>query len=149
MEFKGTVLQSGKTATGIEVPAEIVDALGSGKRPRVRVTIAGYSYRSTVAPMRGRFMLPLSAENREGAGVAAGDEVVVELELDTEPREVEVPADLAEALNGDPQAREFFEGLSFSQKQWYVLPIADAKKAETRERRVAKALTMLREGRKR
>ena len=89
---------NGKTATGIEVSDEIVAGLGQGKRPPVRVTIGGYSYRTTVARMGGRFLISLSAENLAAAGVAAGDEVEVGLELDDAPREVEVPADLAAAL---------------------------------------------------
>ena len=95
------------------------------------------------------FLLGVSAENRAGAGVAAGDEIDVELELDTEPREVTVPPDLAGALESDAQASRFFDTLTHSQKQWYVLPIEEAKAPETRQRRVAKAIAMLREGRKR
>ena len=91
----------------------------------------------------------VSAENRAGAGVAAGDEVEVEIQLDTEPREITVPPDLAEALEADAQARQFFDGLSYSQKRWYVEPIDQAKKPETRERRVAKAVEMLKAGRRR
>jgi hypothetical protein len=149
MKFRATILLAGKTATGIEVPHAVVEGLGSGKKPPVRVTIGGHTYRTTVAARGERFLLPLSAENRERAGVAAGDEVDVEIELDTEPREVTVPPDLAAALADDAQAREFFEGLSYSQKQGYVLPIEQAKTAETRERRIAKAVGMLHEGRKR
>jgi uncharacterized protein YdeI (YjbR/CyaY-like superfamily) len=95
------------------------------------------------------FLLGVSAENRAGAGVAAGDEIDVELELDTEPREVTVPPDLAGALESDAQASRFFDTLTHSQKQWYVLPIEEAKAPGTRQRRVAKAIAMLREGRKR
>lgn len=95
------------------------------------------------------FMLPLSAENREAAGVAAGDEVDVDLELDTQPREVEVPPDFAETLAADPEAKRFFEGLSFSQQRWHVLSIEGAKAAETRQRRVDRSIAMLREGRAR
>ncbi|TMK21523.1 MAG: DUF1905 domain-containing protein, partial [Actinobacteria bacterium] len=91
MKFRGKVLLGGKTATGIEVPEKIVTGLGSSKRPAVRATINGFTYRSTVAPMGGKFMLPLSAANREGAGVEAGDTIQVNLELDTAPREVTVP----------------------------------------------------------
>ncbi|WP_459076907.1 DUF1905 domain-containing protein [Cohnella rhizosphaerae] len=108
MKFKATVELNGKTATGIEVPAEAVEALGSGKKPAVYATVAGYTYRSTVAAMGGRYMLPLSAEHRGAAGVAAGDEVEVSLMLDTDPREVKVPDDLAAALAGAPAARAFF-----------------------------------------
>jgi hypothetical protein len=147
MRFRATVKLGGKTATGVEVPEEVVEGLGSSKRPAVRVTMNGYTYRSTVARMGGVFMLPISADNRTGAGVSAGDEVDVELELDTEPREVTVPADLAEALATDPTAKQFFDGLSFSHKSWYVLRVEGAKKAETRQRRVAESVQMLREGR--
>ena len=98
MRFRATVELGGKTATGIEVPEEVVAALGSHKRPPVRVTIGDYTYRSTVARMGGRFLLPVSAEVRAGAGVAAGDEVDVEVALDDAPREVTVPDDLAVAL---------------------------------------------------
>ena len=147
MRFRATIRLGGKTATGIQVPAEIVESLGSSRRPPVRVTINGHTYRSTVAVMGGQFMLPVSAEQRENAGVAAGDEVDVDIELDTEPREVTVPPDLAEALDGDADAKRFFEGLSYSHKRRHVLAIEDAKTAETRQRRVAKAVSMLREGR--
>jgi uncharacterized protein YdeI (YjbR/CyaY-like superfamily) len=92
-------------------------------------------------------MLPISAENRASAGVAAGAEVEVDIELDTEPREVTVPPDLAEALERDVEAKRYFEGLSYSQKQRHVLPIEQAKTAETRQRRIGKALSNLREGR--
>ena len=149
MRFRATLESNGKTATGIRVPPEVVAALGPSKKPAVRVTIAGHTYRSTIATRSGVFLLGVSAENRAAAGVAAGDELDVDLELDTEPREVTVPPDLADALAGDAQARRFFDTLTHSQKQWYVLPIEQAKAAETRERRVAKAIAMLREGRKR
>ena len=147
MRFRSVVRLGGKTATGIPVPEEVVEDLGRGKRPPVRVTINGYAYRSTVAPVGGEFMLPLSAENREGAGVVAGDEVDVDMELDLEPREVKVPHDLAEVLDGDPDARRAFDRLSYSKKQRLVLPIEGAKTAETRQRRIAKALDALRDGR--
>jgi Bacteriocin-protection, YdeI or OmpD-Associated/Domain of unknown function (DUF1905) len=147
VKFRATIEQSGKTATGIEVPAKIVASLGSNKHPKVRVTINGFTYRSSVASMGGRFMLGVSATVREGAGVAGGDQVDVDIELDTEPREVAVPPDLAAALKRDAEAKRVFESLSYSKKQRFVLPIEDAKTAETRERRVAKAVEALREGR--
>ncbi|HEX6799179.1 MAG TPA: YdeI/OmpD-associated family protein [Ktedonobacterales bacterium] len=147
MRFRAVVQLNGKTATGIQVPPEVVASLGAGKRPSVRVTINGYTYRSTVAPMGGAFMLPVSAEVREGASVAAGDEVDVDVELDAEPREVSVPPDLAQALAGDADARRFFDGLSYSNQRRIVLSIDDAKTAETRQRRIAKAVSILREGR--
>jgi bacteriocin resistance YdeI/OmpD-like protein/uncharacterized protein DUF1905 len=147
MRFHSVVHLGGKTATGIPVPEEVVAGLGSSKRPAVRVTINGHTYRSTLASRSGQFMLPISAENRASAGVAAGNEVEVDIELDTEPREVTVPPDLAEALERDVDAKRFFDGLSYSQKQRHVLPIEQAKTAETRQRRIDKALSMLREGR--
>jgi hypothetical protein len=147
MRFRATLQLGGKTATGIEVPAEVVEGLGAGKRPAVRVTIKGHTYRTTVAPMGGRFMLPVSADNRTSAGVAAGDEVDVDVALDTEPREVSVPPDLAEALDAEPDAKRYFDGLSYSHKLRHVLAIEGAKTAETRQRRVAKAVSALREGR--
>ena len=149
MKFRATIELGGKTATGIEVPAEVVDALGAGKRPAVRVTIKGHGYRSTVASMGGRFMLPVSAENRERAGVAAGNDVDVDIELDTEPREVTVPPDFATALKRDAKAGEFFDGLSYSKKRWHILSIEGAKSDETRQRRIEKSVAMLREGRAR
>lgn len=147
MRFRAVIQLNGKTATGIQVPPEVVASLGSSKRPSVRVTINGYTYRSTVAPMGGAFMLPVSAEVRERARVAAGDEVEVDVELDAEPREVSVPPDFAEALSGDPDATRFFESLSYSNKRRVVLPIEEAKTAETRQRRISKAVSMLSEGR--
>ncbi|MNI61472.1 hypothetical protein D3C73_1167460 [compost metagenome] len=147
MKFKATVMLSGKTATGIPVPEEAVAALGAGKKPAVKVTIGGYTYPSTVAVMGGQFLIPLSAEHRTGAGVSAGDEIEVELVLDNEPREVIVPPDFAEALDQEPAARSFFDGLSYSNKRRFVLSIEDAKTAETRQRRIAKAVQNLSEGR--
>ena len=144
--FSTTLLLGGKSATGIAVPPDVVTALGRGKRPPVVVTINGYTYRSTVAPMGGEYMLPVSAEVRGHAGVAAGDEVRVEVELDTEPREVVVPPDLAEALDAEAEAKRFFEGLSYSNKRRVVGSVEGAKAEETRRRRIAKAVTSLREG---
>ena len=149
MRFRARLESAGKTATGIRVPAGVVEALGAGEKPPVRVTIGAHTYRSTIAKRGDRYLVGVSAENRALAGVAAGDELDVEIELDTGPREVAVPADLAQALAEDPGARRFFDGLTFSQKQWYVLPIEQAAKPDTRQRRVAKAVGMLREGRKR
>ncbi|MEV0384328.1 YdeI/OmpD-associated family protein [Nonomuraea sp. NPDC050643] len=146
MRFRTTIELGGKTATGFEVPAEVVESFGTGRRPAVTVTINSHSYRSTVATMGGRFMLPLSAENRQGAGVAAGDEVEVELALDTAPRAAEVPDDLAEALERAPEAKRFFESLSYSRKRRYILQIEAAKKPETRQRRVADTVAKLADG---
>ena len=149
MRFRTTIVQSGKTATGIQVPDEVVEALGSGKRPAVKVTVNGYSYRSTVASMGGVFMVSLSAEHRAGAGVAGGDEVEVDLELDSAPREVTVPPELAAALDAEPAARATFDGLSYSNKSWHVLQVTGAKTEETRQRRIAKSVEALKQGRPR
>jgi hypothetical protein len=146
MRFHTAILLNGKTATGIRVPPEVVAQLGSGKRPAVRVLINGYSYRSTVAVMGGEFMLPVSAEVRAAAGVAAGDEVDVDIEPDSEPRDVTIPPDVVGALAGDIEAQRFFDGLSYSNKRRLVLSIEDAKTAETRSRRIAKVVNMLHEG---
>src|SRR3954468_5211673 len=112
--MKAKLLTAGKTATGIHVPDEVVEKLGGSKRPAVRVTIPGYTYRTSIASMGGKFMLPVSAEHRAGAGAAAGEEGEGTGELDTEPREVPVPPDLATAREADAEARRYFEGLAYS-----------------------------------
>lgn len=147
MRFRAVIQLNGKTATWVEVPPEVVAGLGSSKRPAVQATINGYTWRSSVAPMGGVFMLGISAETRQGADVSAGDEVDVDLDLDTEPHEVTVPPDLTEALDRDSDARRFFDGLSYSNKRRIVLQIDGAKTAETRRRRIDKAISLLREGR--
>ena len=146
MKLHAIILASGKNTTGIEVPEEVVEAIGSSKRPPVTVTINGYTYRSSVASMGGKYMLSVSAEVRQNAGVAAGDEVDIEIELDTEPREVVVPPDLVAALDLAPAAWTFFDGLSYSNKRRLVTPINDAKTDETRQRRIAKTVSDLAEG---
>ena len=146
MKFRVLIEGAGKTAAGIEVPPEVVAALGQTKRPPVRVTINGYTYRSTVAVLGGRFMVGVSNEVRTNAGVAAGDEVEVDMEVDTAPREVAVPPELARELAGDAAASRAFEALSYSRKRLLVDPVANAKTAETRDRNIAKALSSLRQG---
>ncbi len=146
MRIHTTILQEGKTATGVPVPDDVVAALGSGKRPKVRVTINGYTYRSSIAPLGGVFMLGISDEVRRNAGVAGGDEIDVDLELDLEPRDVTVPADFAAVLETDPDARAAFDRLSYSNRLRHVLSIEGAKTDETRQRRVAKAIGELRTG---
>jgi hypothetical protein len=147
MRFRTTILAAGKTAAGIEVPEEVVQALGAGRRPPVRVTINGYTYRNTVAVMGGSSMIGVSNEHRTASGLAAGDVVDVDLELDTAPREVAVPAELAAALDAEPVARATFEKLSYSNKSWHTLQVAGAKSDETRQRRIAKSIEALRAGR--
>jgi Bacteriocin-protection, YdeI or OmpD-Associated/Domain of unknown function (DUF1905) len=138
-----------RPATGIQVPEQVVEALGAGKRPAVKVTLNGYTYRSTVAVLGGRYMVGVSAEHRAGAGVAGGDEVDVDIELDTAPREVRVPADLAAALDAEPAARRTFDGLSYSNKSWHVLQVEGAKTDETRRRRIDRSVDILKQGRTR
>jgi hypothetical protein len=149
VRFRATIQQGGKTATGIEVPERVVEALGSGRRPAVKVTINGYTYRSSVAVLGGRYMVGVSAEHRAGAGVAGGDEVEVDIELDTAPREVTVPADLAAALDAEPAARRTFDGLSYSNQSWHVLQVEGAKTDETRQRRITRSVDTLKQGRAR
>ena len=144
MRFTATIELGGKTATGIPVPEEVVLGLGRGKRVPVTVTIGGYTYRSTIAPYNGLYMLPLSAEHRAGAGVTAGQEVEVVLAVDDAPREVEVPEDLGAALASDDAARAAFEKLSYSNQRRIVLSVEGAKAAETRARRIDKAVAELR-----
>jgi hypothetical protein len=146
VEFMTTVVLGGKTATGLQVPDEVVEALGSGKRPAVVVTVGGYSYRTTVAPMGGAFWIPLAAEHRQAAGVAAGETVTVGVELDTAPREVAVPEDLAAAM--DDAAHATFTGLAPSHKKEWVRWVEEAKKPETRAARIARTAESLRAGKK-
>lgn len=146
MRFHATIELNGKTATGIEVPPEVVTELGGGKRAKVTVTINGFTYRNSIASMGGRFLISVSADVRAQAGVAAGDQVEVDVGLDTAPREVTVPDDLAAALAGDAKARGAFEKLTYSHQLRWVTWINDAKKAETRDRRVVKAIEDLRAG---
>ena len=146
MEFRTAVVLGGKTATGLQVPDDVVTALGSGKRPAVVVTVGAYTYRTTVAPMGGSYWIPLAAEHREAAGVAAGEEVDVRIELDTSPREVAVPDDLDAALDG--AARSAFDGLAYSHRKEWVRWVEEAKKPETRAARIEKTAASLREGKK-
>lgn len=144
MEFRTVLVGARKTATGIEVPAEVVEALGSGRKPAVTVTINGeYTYPSTVASMGGKFLVPVSAEHRVAAGVRAGEEVLVELRLDSTPRVVVVPEDLLVALDAEPAARVAFDALSYSNQRGHVLAVDGAKGADTRARRIAKIVADL------
>lgn len=143
-KFITTVLKDKeKNATGLQVPAQVVTALGKGKKPPVKVTLNGYTYRTTVAVMGSKFMLSLSAKNREAAGVKAGDEVEVTLELDTEPRTVDVPKDLMEALSKKQGAKDTFDALSYSMRKEYVRQVESAKAQETRNRRIGKIVDKL------
>ncbi|GEA87528.1 YdeI/OmpD-associated family protein [Cellulomonas cellasea] len=143
MELRTEVLGTGGTTAGIVVPDDAVTALGGGRRPKVVATVNGFTYRTSIAAMDGRFLVPLSAERRAAAGVAAGDAVDVTLELDTAPREVTVPEDLAAALDAQPGARARFDALSFSNRQRHVLAVEGAKASETRARRVEKVVAAM------
>jgi len=147
VSFDTTILQIGNN-TGICVPDETVEEMGAGKKPPVNVTVNNYTYRNTIAVMGGKFMIGVSADIRGKTGIKGGDKVKVTLELDTKPREVDVPTDLQRLLDENPKAKEFFETLSYSNKQRYVLPIEQAKTEETRQRRMEKAIIDLSEGKK-
>lgn len=147
MKFRSALLLNGKTATGIEVPEAVVLSFNKGKRVPVVVTINGYTYRSTVGPYGGPYMLPVSADNRAGAGIQAGDEVEVDLEYDDAPREIEVPEDFAAAIAADSEAKSFFDSLSFSKQRWFVEGITSAKQEKTRAARIEKFVVQLREKR--
>lgn len=147
--FRTTVELGGRTATGLQVPDEIVHALGTGKRPAVRVTVGQHTYRTTIGARGGRFLVPLSADNRTAAGVAAGDQVDVTIEADSAPRDVAVPDDLARALSGEPAAGRFFDTLAYSHRKEWVRWIEDAKKPETRATRLQATLDALRDQKRR
>ncbi len=145
--FRATIIQTGKTACGIEVPEAVVVALGGSKRPAVVATLDGYTYRSTVAPMGGEWWLGVNSEHREESGLKAGDAVQVTLALDTAPRELEIPPELAAALDAAPDAKTFFDGLSYSNRRVFTLSVEGTSNPETRARRVEKAIALMREGR--
>ena len=141
MRFETTMAQTGNN-TGIPVPDEVVTALGGGKRAAVSVTVNGYAYPSTLASMGGRFLIPFSADKRRQTGIGGGDAIVVDLELDTAPRSVEVPDDLAAALDA-AGLRPAFDALAPSHRKAHVTAIEEAKAAATRERRIAAAVAKI------
>ncbi len=149
MKFRTTIKQSDGSATGIVIPDEVIVALAAGRKPPVRLIVNGYLYRSTVATVDGRSMVGFSADHRAASGLAGGDEIEVDIELDTEPRVVEVPADLAAALDAEPLARATFDRLSNSMKGYHVAQVMGAKTDETRQRRIEKSFAVLREGKPR
>jgi hypothetical protein len=142
MRFSTTMFQTGNN-TGIEVPADVVEALGGGKRAAVVVAVNGYEYRSTIAPMGGKFLLPFSAERRNESGIGGGDAIDVELVLDTAPRVVDVPADLRAALDGSAAAAAAWQKLAYSYQKAHVTAVLGAKAAETRARRIAAVVAKL------
>jgi len=143
LKFRTVLLTAGKTATGIKIPDEIIEKLGGGKRPLVKITINNFTYRSAVAVMGGAYMVGVNAENREGAKVKGGDKIDVTIELDTEVRTIDIPAELQKALGKNAAAKKIFESLSNSKKKALTLPIANAKTDETRNRNIEKALRAL------
>ena len=143
MKFHTTLLQpEGRSVTGIEVPPEIIAALGGGKKPPVALAVNGYSYRSTVAVMGGTYMVGFSSEHRAASGLKGGDTIEVDITLDDAPRTVEVPEDFARALEV-AGARAAFDKLAFSHRKEHVRAIEEAKTAETRAQRIEKAAAML------
>jgi len=144
-----TTLSATGNNTGIVVPDEVLDQLGAGKRPPVQVDLNGHQYRTTAGVMAGRSMIPVSAAVRKATGLAGGDPVQVTLTVAESRREVQVPEDLATALAADPQAGAFFAGLSNSLQRYHVDNVTGAKTPETRQRRVAKAVALFREGKQR
>ena len=146
--FDTTVAGSGGK-TGIVIPDEVIDQLNAGRRPAVHVTLNGFEYRSTVAVMDGRYLVGISAAVREATGLQAGDAVTVVLAVASTPRQVDMPVELAEALAADDQARAFFESLSNSLQRYHADNVSAAKTAETRQRRVEKAIALFHDGKKR
>jgi hypothetical protein len=146
MRFTATLELHGRSATGIVVPDDVVAGLGTSKRPSVAVTINGHSYRSTIARMGGRYLLPVAAEHREAAGIAAGESVSVDVVLDEAPREVGIPDDLVGAM--DDEARAAYDALSFTYRKEWVRWVEDAKRPETRATRIAKTVEGLKAGKK-
>ena len=144
MKLHATLELTGRTSTGFRIPDELVEELGGGGRPKVTVTVNGASWRTSIARMGGEYWLGASAANRELTGISAGNDYDLDIELDTAPRVVEVPGDLAAALAADPAAKGAFDRLSYSHQRQHVEAILDAKKEETRRRRVDKSLAMLR-----
>jgi Domain of unknown function (DUF1905)/Bacteriocin-protection, YdeI or OmpD-Associated len=141
--FRSTVVPAGN-ATGAEVPAEVVGALGQGKRPKVAITINSHTWRSRVASKGGRYLVGISAANRAAAGIDEGDEIEVTLELDTEPREVDEPADLKAALDAAPTVRAAFHRLPFGLRRKHINDIEAAKTTQTRQRRIERLVDSLR-----
>jgi hypothetical protein len=149
MKLKAELESTGGNTTGFRVPDEFVAELGGGGRPKIVATVHGHRWRTSIARMGGEYWLGVSAANRAGAGVQAGEVLEVDVVLDTAAREVEVPDDLARALAADPAARAFWDGLSFSNKRYHVEQITGAKTDATRERRVVRSIELLRSGKAR
>lgn len=149
MKFRAELELSGKNTAGFEVPESIVEGLRGGKHPKIVATVNAFTFRTSIASNGGRYMFGLSADRRKEADVQVGEIYDIDVELDTAPREVEVPGDFADALEQDPAAKAFWDTLSYSNKSWHALQITGAKKAETRAARIEKSVGMLREGKAR
>lgn len=149
MKFSAELLSTGKNTAGFEVPEDVVESLGGGGHPKVTVTVNGYTFRTSIARMGGRYLLGFSGERRTEAGVSPGSVMDVEIELDTAERVLDVPEELAAALAADAKAKEFWETLSYSKQQWHTLQVTSAKTDATRDRRIEKSIGMLREGKAR
>jgi hypothetical protein len=147
LDFRAPLDQAGKTATGITVPPDVLTALAGGKRPKVRVTLRGYTFRTSIGTVDGEAKIPVSAAVRVAAGVTAGESLDVTIELDDEPRTVELPADLSAALSAEPAAERFYGQLSYSKQRAFADWVHSARKPETRERRVAESVALLAAGR--
>ena len=137
MDFTTELLATGGTTTGFVVPEAVVEALGAGRRPKVVVTVDGHTWRTSIASMGGRVLLGASAAVREASGISAGHTYTVTVEVDTAPRTVDVPDDLAAALAASPGAGAAWAGLTYSQQRQHAEAVLAAKKPETRERRVS------------
>lgn len=148
LQFDTTLGSDEDSAFFIEVPGEVIAGLGKKKKPPVKVTLNGFLHRTTVSVYGEKYYLPVRKEIRLGAGLKPGDPVTVTIELDEEPRVVELPEDFGLALAADSEARVVFDKLSFTHRREYVEWITGAKRDETRVRRIEKAIKMLRDGRK-
>ena len=146
MKFTAELFSSGKNTAGFEIPEAVVESLGGGGHPKVAVTVNGFTFRTSIARMGGRYLLGVSAERRTEAGLTPGDVVELDVVLDTAPRELEIPEQLATALAADPAAKAFWDTLSYSNRQWHVLQVTSAKTDTTRARRIEKSITTLHEG---
>jgi hypothetical protein len=145
--FRAELRSAGDSGgAGFDVPLEVAAALSDAKRPPVTVTVNGHEFRTRLAVYSGQPMVGVSKANRAAVGVDVGDTFDVLLALDTAPREIDVPLDLADALAGDSAAAATFDRLSFSHRREYVQWITEAKRPETRARRVAGTLDRLTEG---
>jgi len=150
MKFKTTLKQAeGSSATGIVIPDKVLAALGAGKKPPVKVVVNGYAYRTTVATVSGSYMVGFSADHRAASGLKGGDSVEVDIEIDTEPRTIELPADFQAALNADRKAKATFAKLSNSLKGYHVSQVTGTKNPETRQRRIEKSIATLHVGKPR